>query len=259
MPPTRPESSSPSRTLVFDLETTGLSVYTTDIISLAVNVLETGQQFDKLVRPPTLPIPRHITQLTGLTNDALRKSSSWSTVGTLLCEWLRDEVLCHRSDGTLTFVGHNCRKFDVPILIRHLSKLRGTHPVIVKRCAVVDTLRLLRSALPGLRDHKQVTVYKHLFGTTPANAHSALADVVALTRIVKDKRSKFYSEEGKRTKYDIRDFHDLKSCKNILTVTSRPVDIGSYMRAPARQAHQRHIKCPDCSTIASPYFTHRCR
>ncbi|KAK3288656.1 hypothetical protein CYMTET_3874 [Cymbomonas tetramitiformis] len=266
-----------NRTLVFDLETTGLSVANASIISLAIRILETNQSLHELVRPPRLPIPRQITNVTGITTECLRKKATWATVGRRVCWWLTHTVLRNRTDAKITLVGHNCRKFDVPIFLRHLGLLKPVVPIEVERCAVIDTLRLLRRSLPQLENHKQESVYKHLFQTAQPNAHSAIGDVEALTRILQDPRSKF-GESRRTVRYDIWEHHDLESCKNVF-IAGRSQGMRAYFNTSSKQArcdpespansviapstqddtvHRRSVRCDKCFVVFSEWFSHRC-
>lgn len=257
------------RTLVFDLETTGLSVANADIISLAVRVLETDQSFHELVRPSRLPLPRQITRVTGITTEELRRKSRWTTVGKRVCWWLTHTVLRRRTDTKITLVGHNCRRFDIPILVRHLKLLNPIAPIVVDRCTVVDTLRLLRRSFPQLKNHKQGTVYRHLFQTPQPNAHSAIGDVDALARILRDSRSNFYDDAVKDVRYDIWEHHDLSECEHVFlagrardirafVVAERTNEASNKMEGVTADPACSSIRCRDCRVVYSAWFFHEC-
>ncbi|KAK3255207.1 hypothetical protein CYMTET_35680 [Cymbomonas tetramitiformis] len=265
------------RTVVFDLETSGLSTNHCDIISLAMRVLETDEHFYEVVRPPRLPVPRKICELTGLTNEELRTKARWPHVGARMCAWLRCAVLMNKDDVHLVLTGHNCRRFDVPILVRHLEMLRDIEPVTPRRCRVVDTLHLFKRAIPGMRSYKQGVLYRHLFKQELEGAHSAFHDVRALARMLRDERSLFEGLARRAVEYDIEDRHELADCRHVFRVTKRETSakrqsaslrvawsvIGSARTTETASPEPPHSmvrneRCGRCRVVYSNAFSHTC-
>jgi DNA polymerase III epsilon subunit family exonuclease len=158
--------------IAFDLETTGFSAETCEIVELgAVRFTADGREigrFQQLVNPQT-PIPWEATNVHGITD---RMVSGQPVLGEVL-----PEFLAFLSGAPSLLMAHNA-PFDLRFLAAGIQRTRVRkvpgHPV-------VDTLRLARARLPHLRYHKLQDLCSHFDITTP-KAHRALHDSL----VVKD-------------------------------------------------------------------------
>jgi DNA polymerase III epsilon subunit family exonuclease len=157
--------------VVLDVETTGLYPATGDeIVELAAEKLVNGDvvaAFHAYLRP-TVPVPPEVVAIHGLDEAFLaRHGRAAAEIFPAFAAFIEDAVL----------VGHNIRRFDLPFLMAHFSRLILSWP----GNDVLDTLELARARL-DLPDYKLSTVAAHLAIPT-AGAHRAAADV-AITREV---------------------------------------------------------------------------
>lgn len=162
--------------IVFDLETTGLSPYSHEIIQIAavrmrVGVWEEEGVFETFVRPRQR-VPTFITGLTGIKQEdvvgapmpaeALRAFSGFVGEGAIL-------------------IAHNGGRFDVPFLRE--SCLR--HQLPVRETAFLDSCRLSRQLWGGRGGHGLDAVMGRLgLSGEGLRRHDARGDVVLLARAV---------------------------------------------------------------------------
>lgn len=162
--------------VVFDLETTGVSVVKDDIIEIAAIKVKNGQivdTFDTLVNPDR-PIPPGATRVNGITNEMV---SSAPYLKDVLEDFLRF------IDG-FVLVGHNIQSFDMHFISNATVKL---YDKTVEN-DFIDTLFMARRCLPELSNHKLVDLAAH-FQINPDGAHRALYDCMM--------NQKVYEEMGK--------------------------------------------------------------
>lgn len=148
--------------IVIDIETTGFSRKTDEIIEIAA-IKYSGSdidEFDELVKINGI-IPFNISLLTRITNESLQDSD---TIDIVLPKFLS-------FIGNFTLVGHNINSFDIPFINQFCQDL-GL-PTINN--PLVDTLSLSRDKLPELKSHKLSDLCEY-YGIDASNAHQALAD-----------------------------------------------------------------------------------
>ena len=107
--------------VVLDLETTGLSRTTNNIIEVAAEVLshegipvEDGV-YSSLIRPPS-PIPTFITELTGITQEMVEDKEDFATTIKEFFKFIEDrrhaiEETTSSPANHVVFVGHNAVRF----------------------------------------------------------------------------------------------------------------------------------------------------
>lgn len=256
---------------VFDLETTGLHA-DADIISIAAKHLHSGALFYSEIRPRRLPLSRTITRITGLTTAGLKTKLPWDVEGLRFVRWMASRSRFSEPCDTL-LIGHNVRRFDVPLLFRHVERLRVDAPLLrVKRLRILDTLSLSRSVFPMLKNHRQATVYAQLFGQEPEQQHDAVGDVVALAKMLE--HEKFKRASARKTSiYDARKVHAeaMRACEEVITSEDKnheSHDIRHYMSTATPVAtkieqpvarSKSPVFCTKCGTRYSPFFPHECR
>ncbi len=155
--------------VALDLETTGARTGTskiTEIGAVRIEGLREVATFHTLVNPMR-PIPRMITEITGITQDMVAAAPRIDQVIPDLLEFLRGAVI----------VAHNAG-FDVGFLNYELRRLKGTE----LGDGAIDTLPLARALAPGLFNYKLATVAEAL-GAPVAACHRALADAQAAAHV----------------------------------------------------------------------------
>ena len=166
--------------IYLDIETTGFSREWDYIIELAAIEYDpnTGRildQFHEYIKPGR-NVPAKITELTGITNSALRDCRSEREVLFDFTEWLSQK-------RNITIIGHNCKAFDLNFIKAKCEKY-GTR---LPQFDVVDTLtlakRLNKEGAISTPNCRQGTIAEY-YGIT-YDAHSALADATALIDIYK--------------------------------------------------------------------------
>ncbi|MDR0249460.1 MAG: type I-E CRISPR-associated endoribonuclease Cas2e [Oscillospiraceae bacterium] len=169
----------PADCLVADIETTGLSPETSDIIEIAALRLANGEEagiFQALVRIEG-EIPPQIAKLTGITNEQLAKD------GRDLCDVMRD---FHSFAGELPIVSHNSG-FDMGFLHAACKKLG----LPARSNMWIDTLRLSRKLIDDAPDYKLGTLVKHL-GIEHTDAHRGIGDCRATMMLYNKLRAMLY-------------------------------------------------------------------
>lgn len=162
--------------VVFDLETTGVSVYKDDIIEISAVKVKGGEiidTFSTLVNPDR-PIPYGATRVNGITDDMVADAPYLKDVLADFLEFIGDNVL----------VGHNIYCFDLNFIYDAALNLYGRYV----ENDYIDTLFMARKCLPKLGHHKLVDVAEH-FNINTHGAHRALNDCIM--------NQKCYEELGK--------------------------------------------------------------
>jgi DNA polymerase-3 subunit alpha (Gram-positive type) len=154
--------------VVLDIETTGLSAENDRITEIGAVKIKEGKiadEFSAFVNPG-IPIPEHITKLTGITDDMVKDAGNIA------------EVLPQFLDfaGSAAIVAHNAM-FDMGFirLNARLISLKVANPVL-------DTLQLCRQMFPDLGRYKLNLVAKHL-GVSLDHHHRAVNDSRATAEI----------------------------------------------------------------------------
>lgn len=152
-----------SNYIVFDLETTGISVVSDKIIEISALKVLNGQvvdEFTTLVNP-LRPIPHAASMVNGITDDMVAEAPVFDEIFAEFMEFIGDLVL----------VGHNIHSFDLKFLYREAEGICGR----TLTNDYIDTLVLSRSCLPQLPHHRLVDLaaYYHI---STEGAHRALND-----------------------------------------------------------------------------------
>ncbi|WP_127580686.1 PolC-type DNA polymerase III [Paenibacillus koleovorans] len=169
MNPTAAELKSATY-VVFDIETTGLSVISNKIIELAGVKMQDGKVIDKFETfiDPHEKIPYHITQLTHITDDMVAGQPELEDMLPKFVDFVGDAVL----------VAHNAR-FDMGFIQANL-KTMGQPPL---PNPVLDTLEMARLLFPSLKNHRLNTLTEK-FKVSLDNHHRAVEDSKALGEVL---------------------------------------------------------------------------
>ena len=147
---------------ILDIETTGLYPEKSEIIEIGAiktNGTKAIDVFTTLIEPDAA-IPAEIEVLTGISGEmTLGKPKIKKALSDFL-DFIKDDVLvAHYSD------------FDIPFIKHHLSKSLGKE----MKNKVLCTMRIARSAVPGIKNYKLHTLAEHL-GVPVLNRHRAMGD-----------------------------------------------------------------------------------
>ncbi|MCD1257780.1 PolC-type DNA polymerase III [Paenibacillus athensensis] len=156
--------------VVFDIETTGLSVTNNKIIELAGVKMQLGKEigrFSTFINPHER-IPYNIQQLTNINDDMVKDAPELAEQLPKFIEFVGDAVL----------VAHNAR-FDMGFIQANLKQLGM--PELGN--AVLDTLELARLLFPSMKNHRLNTL-SDKFKVSLDNHHRAIDDSIALGHVL---------------------------------------------------------------------------
>jgi DNA polymerase-3 subunit epsilon len=155
--------------VVFDVETTGSSAKEGAITEIGALKVVRGlvvDEFATLVNPGRRIEP-FVVRLTGITDRMVAGASGVGEVMPLFEEFVEGCVL----------VGHNVR-FDCSFV----AAAREASDLTPLPNPMLDTLKLARSLVPGLKRYRLASLVSH-FGVRAAPNHRALADAAATTGV----------------------------------------------------------------------------
>lgn len=156
--------------VVFDIETTGLSVTANKIIELAGVKMKDGKEIDRFATfiNPHEPIPYNIQQLTNINDDMVKDAPELEPKIKEFIEFIEDAIL----------VAHNAR-FDIGFMQQACKQL-GLPPI---PNPVLDTLELARFIHPTMKNHRLNTL-SALYKVSLESHHRAIDDTLALAGIL---------------------------------------------------------------------------
>ena len=184
--------------VVFDLETTGVSCNSDEVVEIsAIKVMggEVADEFTTLVNPGR-PIPYHASEVNGITDDMVKDSPFFEEALFNFLEFVGDSVL----------VGHNIHTFDMKFLYRDAERFWGE----TIGNDYIDTLQVARIYLPQLSHYKLVDLAKY-YGISTAGAHRALNDC-RMNQIVFEQLAKEMTNPSE----DAKSVKKCPKCGNIL-------------------------------------------
>lgn len=149
--------------VLFDLETTGISCNSDDVIEISAVKVRQGtivDSFSTLVNPGR-PIPYGASQVNNITDDMVKDAPTMEEILPEFLKFFGDDVL----------VGHNIERFDLKFLVRDCQTRFGKVP----GNDYVDTLRFARCRLAGLPSYRLTALAEH-YSLSTFGAHRALND-----------------------------------------------------------------------------------
>lgn len=155
--------------VMFDFETTGLSVDDCYILELGAVKIEKGKltdAFESLVKPP-VPIPEEITKLTHITPEMVENAPPYELV---LADFYKFTRGCVLSAYNIEFDAKFLTKYGNSILYNFDNEQ-------------IDALVVARQKLKGLPNYKLKTVVNAL-DVELVSAHRALDDAVAAAKVL---------------------------------------------------------------------------
>ena len=156
------------RFVVFDIETTGFSPLSCQIIEIGAVLVENGvitDRFSTFVNPK-VPIPYRIEQLTSINDSMVMDAPDIQTVLPEFREFCKGAVMvAHNADFDMSFIIENCRRQEIP-----------------QDFTYVDTVGMARFLLPALNRCKLDTVAKAV-GVPLGHHHRAVDDAACTADI----------------------------------------------------------------------------
>jgi len=164
--------------IVYDLETTGLSRSSDFIIQIGAARIRDGrivERFSRFVQPPR-PIPRFITELTGISDHHVRNAANAVAVLREFSRWA----------GRDRLVAHNGKSFDSGFIRSELDRAS----VDARETVAFDTLHLARKMAPQGRRNGLGDLARFYGVRVDGQLHQATTDVEVLfgvmCRLVQD-------------------------------------------------------------------------
>ncbi len=152
-----------------DIETTGLG-RDARIIELGAVRIRHGRKvatYSQLVNPQ-IPIPAKVTQITGITDHDVKGKP---TIDKALPRFY---AFCGRD----TWIGHNIRRFDLPVIAREAERAEVGMPDV----SFYDTLEISQTLLPQLDRHRLLDLIRY-FGIAKTERHRAADDAAQTAQI----------------------------------------------------------------------------
>lgn len=149
--------------VVFDIETTGISIQKDKIIELSAVKVKEGkvvEEFSSLVNPRQ-PIPFEAYKVNGISDEMVAGEPFLEEVLPKFLDFTKNEIV----------VGHNIASFDTNFIYDAAYELFG-HEF---QNDYIDTLKMARARLPMLSHHKLSDVANY-FSIDVMGAHRALND-----------------------------------------------------------------------------------
>jgi DNA polymerase III epsilon subunit family exonuclease len=165
----------------FDVETTGLSPETEEILEIAAVKFTFNQEggtidlgaFTSLVKP-TKKIPRFITEINNISDDMVKDAPELSVVLPKFFRFcgINSIMVAHNASFDAAFIGKAIRKCRMPMPLN----------------PVFDSLKMIRKIMPEFRSHKLKEIAKSLTGQTAleldsSKLHRAEYDCIVLREV----------------------------------------------------------------------------
>ena len=178
--------------VVFDLETTGISPKTDEVVEISAVKVEHGKvtdEFSTLVNPKQR-IPYGASRVNGITDDMVAEAPFFEQVLEEFLEFIKGFVL----------VGHNIARFDMNFLYRDVEKyFERSLPN-----NYIDTLQMARRELPDL-EHHRLTDLAEYYEISAEGAHRALNDCRMNQQVFEKMLNPVYKQESTAKDADTED------------------------------------------------------
>ncbi len=186
--------------IVFDTETTGLSVYTCALTEIGAVLVRGGEVVDEFCTyvDPGMPIPAKITELTGINDEMVKGAPSPVEAVKAFLDFCGGRILvAHNAGFDIGFIRAVCSEHKIPFENTYL-----------------DTVALSRYVNPELKKHKLDTLAAY-YKLGEFNHHRASDDAKMLAEIFFCMVNKL-SEEG---------IHDFSSMANAMSSSGDPLKL----------------------------------
>ena len=168
--------------LAFDVETTGLSPETDEIIEIGALKVREGKVCERFISfvKPSEPVSERITEITGITNEMLKDAAPKEDVIRAFLDFCGDEVL----------IGHNL-PFDYSF-VKNQAKLFG----LPFEKQGIDTLKIARCVHKG-RQSNSLEALCAKYSIVNSSAHRAYHDALATAKLYQTLAHYFEAEDPK--------------------------------------------------------------
>lgn len=162
--------------IIFDLETTGVSVTNDRIVQIACIKIENDEitAEKKTLINPTISISPGATEVHGITNEDVRDAPTFAQISKSLFEFIQG----------CDIGGYNSNRFDVPMLQEEFYRAG------IEWNPDKSTLYDFFQMESALYSRKLTDAYKRYTGKDLDDAHDAMADVMATYEVMKGQMSK---------------------------------------------------------------------
>ena len=189
--------------VVFDIETTGLSVTNCGITEIGAVKIKGGEVIDRfnIMVNPEMPIPENIVELTGITDEMVADAPKIDEALPKFLAFI----------GDLPLIAHNAN-FDTGFIRAAAEKLK-----LPFKNVYLDTVALSRYANPELKKHK-LDILAEYYGLGDFNHHRACDDAEMLACIY-FKMSEKLMNEG---------IGDLGRINEVMSESADPLKLRTY-------------------------------
>ncbi len=180
--------------VVLDTETTGFEPKAEALIEVAAAIVcgnETVDTFSTFVNPGR-PIPKHITEITNISDaDVADAPSSEEVMKDLIAFSGERPIVAHNASFDQAFIQANCKNLlgaspnseDLFEGDENVFAFNGENlPPLLSSKPWIDTVELARIALPLLREYNLETL-SAVFAPDSRSTHRAIDDVLALVKV----------------------------------------------------------------------------
>lgn len=183
--------------IVLDLETTGVSAYRDRVTEIAAVKYLNGkivEEFHTLINPG-YPIPRHITRITGITDEMVKDAPAIHQVLPELKEFLGSHIIvAHNAGFDFNFLKYN-------FLMHHNYQLENK---------TLCTFKLANRLLDIPR--RRLSDCCNYFQITNTQAHRAMSDVLATTQVLSN-MVELLSQINRTTTQEVLEFCNMPKAK----------------------------------------------
>jgi DNA polymerase-3 subunit epsilon len=190
--------------VIFDLETTGISISTDRIVEMAtIKVNVDGTEEIKTQRfNPTIPIPAEVSAIHGIFDEDVKDMPTFAEKAKEYAEYFK----------SCDFGGFNSNKFDFPMLVEEM--LRANVEFETEGRKFVDVQRIFHQ----MEQRTLSAAYKFYCDKTLENAHSAEADTIATYEILKAQLDRYEVLDN-----DMESLHKISGQANLVDLAGRIV------------------------------------
>ncbi len=194
-----------AETVIFDIETTGLSVQNCRITEIGAVKIKDGEIIDTFNTfvDPEVPIPEEIVALTSITDDMVRGAPKVKEALEMFFNFIdgdRKLLVAHNADFDTGFIRYNAKECGLPF----------NNPYL-------DTVALSRYINPSLKKHK-LDVLAEYYGLGDFNHHRACDDAAMLAAI-------YFKMIDSMREQDLKSFEQLK---RDMSANSNPLSLKPY-------------------------------
>jgi len=164
--------------LVFDIETTGLSVAEDRIVEISViKLFPDGSREHKTRRiNPEIPVPEESRMIHGISDEDVKDCPTFKQIAKSLADWMSGSDIA----------GFNSLKFDIPILAEEF--LRAGVEFDFRQIEMIDVQNIFHKMEP----RTLVAAYRFYCNKELDNAHSAEGDAIATLEVLEAQVERYH-------------------------------------------------------------------